>query len=180
MIGAAILMARANGLSFRTFSDKLIQMCINNETSFGTGVAAAALGKQHPSGAWICEPVLANVTKVHTAILPYETKRIAQDISGGIAETGCMPSSRDFYDERHGHLVQKYLKAACSAETRARTARLVEWLTVGAGIPGCLHGGGSPEGAKVVIRANAGLERFVALAKRLADIEEDVPEPTKK
>ncbi|MFC1864943.1 4-hydroxyphenylacetate 3-hydroxylase N-terminal domain-containing protein, partial [Chloroflexota bacterium] len=154
MVGAAILMARANGLSARVFADKLTKMCINNETSFGTGVAAAALGKKHPSGAWMCSPVLANVTKVHTATLPYETKLIAEDIGGGIAETGCMPSSKDFYEANYGHLVQKYLKAAVSAEARARSARLVEWLTVGAGIPGCLHGGGSPEGARLIIRAN--------------------------
>jgi len=76
--------------------------------------------------------------------------------------------------------VQKYLKAASSAESRARVARLIEWLTLGAGVPGCMHGGGSPEGAKVVIRAKAGLERSVALAKRLAGIEEDIPEPEKK
>lgn len=180
MVGAAILMARANGLSSRVFADKLIKMCINNETSFGTGIAAAALGKKHPSGAWNCSPVLANVTKVHTATLPYETKMLAEDIGGGIAETGCMPSSKDFYDDKYGHLVQKYLKAAVSAEARARSARLVEWLTVGAGIPGCLHGGGSPQGANLVIRANTDLERLASLAKRLAEINEEIPEPERK
>jgi len=112
--------------------------------------------------------------------LPYETKVLAQDIGGGIAETGCMPSFKDFSDPKYGHLVQKYLKAASSAEARARVARLIEWLTVGAGIPGCLHGGGSPDTAKFVIRASAGLEKSVALAKRLAGIEEDIPEPERK
>jgi len=180
MVGAAILMARANGLSTRVFADRLTKMCINNETSFGTGVAAAALGKKHPSGAWLCNPVLANVTKIHTATLPYETKRLAEDVGGGIAETGCMPSFKDFYDDKHGHLVQKYLKAAVSAEARARSARLVEWLTVGAGIPGCLHGGGSPEGAKLIIWANTDLERLASLAKRLAEIKEEIPEPERK
>lgn len=180
MVGAAILMARANGLSIRAFTDRLIKMCINNETSFGTGVAAAALGKKHPSGVWGCSPVLANVTKVHTATLPYETKMIAEDIGGGIAETGCMPASKDFYDAKYGHLVQKYLKTAVSAEARARSARLVEWLTVGPGIPGCMHGGGSPEGAKLVIRANCDLERLTSLAKRLAEIKEEIPEPERK
>jgi 4-hydroxybutyryl-CoA dehydratase/vinylacetyl-CoA-Delta-isomerase len=120
------------------------------------------------------------VNKIHVSTLPYETKLLAQEIGGGIAETGCMPSSRDFHDPKHGHLVQKYLKAAAPAEARARAARMIEWLTSGAGIPGCLHGGGSPEGAKLMIRANARLERSVALAKRLAGIEEDIPEPNRK
>ncbi len=180
MAGAAALVARANGLSTRAFAEKLTKMYINNETTFGMGVAAAALGKKHPSGTWLCDPLIANVNKVYIGSLPYETKFIAQDIGGGITETGCMPSSKDFYDPKYGHLVQKYLKAAVPAEARARAARLVEWLTAGAGIPGCMNGGGSPEGAKLVIRANANLERSIALAKRLAGIEEDIPEPAKK
>ena len=180
MAGAAALLCRANGLSTRVFADKLTRMYINNETTFAVGVAAAVLGRQHPSGAWVGDPLLANVNKIHVSTLPYETKLLAQEIGGGIAETGCMPSSRDFHDPKHGHLVQKYLKAAASAEARARAARMIEWLTSGAGIPGCLHGGGSPEGAKLMIRANAGLERSVALAKRLAGIEEDIPEPNRK
>lgn len=127
---------------------------MNNETTFGPGVAAATLGQRHASGAWLCDTLTANVNKIYVATLPYETKVLAQDIGGGIAETGCMPSFKDFSDPKHGHLVQKYLKAATSAETRARLARLIEWLTVGAGIPGCMHGGGSPEAAKVLIRAS--------------------------
>lgn len=170
MAGAAVLVARANGLSEKNFSDKLVQMYINNETTYGMGIAAAALGKPHPSGLWQCDQVLANVNKVHTASLPYETKRLAQEITGGIGETGCMPSYQDFIDPEHGPLVQKYLKAKSSAEVRMRAARLVEWLTLGAGVPGCMHGGGSPEGAKLIIRSNVDLERCVDLAKQLAGI----------
>ncbi|MFH1383186.1 MAG: 4-hydroxyphenylacetate 3-hydroxylase N-terminal domain-containing protein [Chloroflexota bacterium] len=180
MVGAAALLCRANGLSTRAFADKLTKMYINNETTFAMGVAAAVLGKLHPSGAWQSDPLLANVNKAHVATLPYETKVLAQEIGGGIAETGCMPSSKDFYGPKHGHLVQKYLKAAAPAEARARAARMVEWLTSGAGIPGCMHGGGSPEGAKMVIRANARLEKSVALARRLAGIKEEITEPERK
>ncbi|UCD17674.1 MAG: 4-hydroxyphenylacetate 3-hydroxylase [Candidatus Zixiibacteriota bacterium] len=179
-IGAAILTARANGLSSRVFRDKLVQMNINNETTFGMGIAAAALGKRHPSGAWISDMMLSNVNKVHVATLPYETSRLAQDIAGGIAETGCMPSYKDFNSEKYGHLIQKYLKAAHSAEARARAARLVEWATIGAGVPGCMHGGGSPDGARLVINALGKLEDKVEMARKLAGIREDIPEPEKK
>ena len=179
-VGAAILVARANGLSSKAFNEKLTKMYINNETTFGMGIASAVLGKKHPSGVWMPDPLLANVNKVHVATLPYETSLLAQDIAGGIAETGCMPSSVDFYDEKYGHLVQKYLKAKSSAETRARAARLVEWATIGAGVPGCMHGGGSPDGAKLVIRANVKLEEKVEIAKNLAGIKEDLPDPEKK
>ena len=179
-IGAAVLTARANGLSARVFSDKLVRMYINNETTYGLGIAAAARGKPHPSGAWLCDPLLSNVNKVHVATLPYETSVLAQDIAGGIAETGCMPSYRDFISSKYGHLIQKYMKARHSAEARARAARLVEWSTIGSGVPGCMHGGGSPDGAKLVIRATAGLEEKVEIARRLAGITEQVPDPPRR
>jgi 4-hydroxybutyryl-CoA dehydratase/vinylacetyl-CoA-Delta-isomerase len=179
MIGAATLAARANGLSETVFRENLTRMAINNETTFGMGIAAAAIGKKHPSGIWLCNPLLSNVNKVHVASMPYETKVLTQDICGGIGETGCMPSSADFYHEKYGKFVQKYLKAAASAEARARIARLIEWLTVGAGIPGCLHGGGSPGGAKLIIWREIDLERFVSSAKDLAGVKEELPSPRK-
>ncbi len=180
MVGAAALIARANGISIKAFPEKFTKMAINNETTFGMGIAASALGRKHASGAWLCDPLLANVNKTYVATLPYETKLFAQEIAGGIAETGCMPPSRDFFDPNYGHLMQKYLKAVSSAEARAKLARFIEWLTIGAGVPGCMHGGGSPEGAKLVIRANSGLEKNVALAKRLIALTETIEEPGAK
>ncbi len=47
-------------------------------------------------------------------------------------------------------------------------------------MPGCMHGGGSPDGAKLVIRAVAGLEKKVQVARRLAGISEEIPNPGKK
>jgi len=180
MIGAAALMARANGLSEKTFKDKLTQMTINNETTFGMGVAAGVLGTKHPSGVWIPNTLLSNVNKVHVATLPYETKRLVQEIAGGIAETGCLPSCKDIKDPRYGKLLQKYLTANCSGETRAKIARLIEWLTIGSGVPGCMHGGGSPDGAKLVIHASTDINHDIELAKRLANIKENITVEQKK
>jgi 4-hydroxybutyryl-CoA dehydratase/vinylacetyl-CoA-Delta-isomerase len=180
MVGAAALMARANGLSEKVFRDKLTQMTINNETTFGMGIAAGVLGTKHPSGVWIPNTLLSNVNKVHVATLPYETKRIAQEIAGGIAETGCLPSCKDLNDPRYGKLLKKYLQANCSGETRAKIARLIEWLTIGSGVPGCMHGGGSPDGAKLVINASIDIAHDIELAKRLANITEDIKVETKK
>ncbi|SHJ12476.1 4-hydroxyphenylacetate 3-hydroxylase N-terminal domain-containing protein [Desulfofundulus thermosubterraneus] len=182
MIGAAALIARANGLAAGTFMNKIIEMAINNETTYGLGIGAMAAGKKHPAGAWVSDPLLAHTNKVLVATLPYETKRLCQDIGGGIVETGCFPSYKDFMSPEYGHLVQKYVKAGArySAETRARAARLIEWLTIGAGVPGCMHGGGSPDGAKLVVRANIPLEEFAEYARKLAGITEEMPEPEKK
>jgi 4-hydroxybutyryl-CoA dehydratase/vinylacetyl-CoA-Delta-isomerase len=179
-IGSALLVARANGLSSKVFSDKLVQMHINNETTYGVGIAAAARGRQHASGAWLCDPLLSNVNKVHVATLPYGTSVLAQDIAGGIAETGCMPSYKDFKSAKYGHLIQKYMKAVASAEDRSRAARLVEWCTIGGGVPGCMHGGGSPDGAKMIIRGAGRLEEKIEIARRLAGIKQELPDPTRK
>ncbi|MEM0493043.1 MAG: 4-hydroxyphenylacetate 3-hydroxylase N-terminal domain-containing protein [Candidatus Thermoplasmatota archaeon] len=174
IIGAAALIARANGLSEKKFKDKITQMIINNETTFGLGVAAGALGYNHPSGVWIPDPLISNVNKVHVATLPYETKRLAQEIAGGIGETGCLPSYIDINDPRYGELLKRYLSARCSGETRAKIARLIEWLTIGAGVPGCMHGGGSPDGAKLVINSKSDIDRYIELVRRLIDIKEDI------
>ncbi|MFH1092509.1 MAG: 4-hydroxyphenylacetate 3-hydroxylase N-terminal domain-containing protein [Pseudomonadota bacterium] len=180
MVGAAALIARANGLSARTFRDKLVQMEVNNETTFAMGIGAIALGRKHPAGVWFADPTAAHGNKVHVATLPYETKRLCQEIGGGIVETGCLPSYQDFVSPVYGRLIQKYIKAgAGSAETRARVARLIEWLTIGAGVPGCMHGGGSPDGARLVVFASSPLETYAGYAKNLAGIEEDLPEPGK-
>jgi 4-hydroxybutyryl-CoA dehydratase/vinylacetyl-CoA-Delta-isomerase len=74
-------------------------------------------------------------------------------------------------------LIKKYMTAKHSAESRARAARLVEWSTIGGGVPGCMHGGGSPDGAKLVIRGFANLEEKVQIARKLAGITEELPEP---
>ena len=179
MIGAALLVAQANGLDDKPFKDRIIQMVINNETTFGVGVAAGVLGRKHPSGAWLSDPLLANVNKVIVGKIPYETKVLAQDIAGGIAETGCVPSFKDLKDERYGKLLKKYLKGRSDADTRIRAARLVEWLTVGAGVPGCMHGGGSPEGAKMLIKANMDLEHKIELARRLITLEDNLEKKVK-
>jgi 4-hydroxybutyryl-CoA dehydratase/vinylacetyl-CoA-Delta-isomerase len=182
MIGAAALMARTNGLAAKTFSNKLVDMAVNNETTFGMGIGAMALGKKHPAGCWVSDSLTAHANKVHVATLPYETKRICQDIGGGIVETGCFPSYEDFTNPEYGHLVQRAVKAGVnfSAETRARAARLSEWLTLGAGVPGCMHGGGSPDGAKLVVRFSTPVDEYVEYARTIAGIDEQVSEPEKK
>jgi 4-hydroxybutyryl-CoA dehydratase/vinylacetyl-CoA-Delta-isomerase len=181
MIGASVLMARANGLSAKTFSDKLVSMSLNNTVTYGLGVGAVALGFKHSSGSYFADPHTAHANKVMVATLPYEVKRLTQEIGGGIVETGCMPSYKDFTNPQYGHLIQKCLKAGeGSAESRFKAARLSEWLTIGAGVPGCMHGGGSPDGAKLVVRATTPLEEYADYAKKIINIEEEIAEPPKK
>jgi len=181
MIGSSILMARANGLSTKTFMGKLTDMSVNNQITYGLGAGAIALGYKHPSGAYFADSLTAHTNKVMVAKLPYEVKRLTQEIGGGIVETGCMPSYKDFSHPEYGPLIQKYLKAgACSSESRYKAARLSEWLTIGSGVPGCMHGGGSPDGAKMVVKGNTPMEEYVGYAKKLMKITEEISDPPKK
>ena len=51
-------------------------------------------------------------------------------------------------------------------------------VTVGGGIPGCMHGGGSPDGAKMVVKALTKWEDYFEMAKKIMDIPTDaVKEP---
>lgn len=181
MIGASVLMARANGLSAKTFMNKLVDMSINNQVTFGMGAGAIALGKQHEAGSYFADTITAHANKVMVATLPYETKRLCQEIGGGIVETGCMPSYTDINNEEYGPFLQKCLKAGgCSAESRFKAARLSEWLTIGAGVPGCMHGGGSPDGARLMVRFTTPVESYADYAKKIIGIDEDISEPEKK
>ena len=180
MIGASVLMARANGLSSKTFMNKLVDMSVNNQVTFGLGVGAVAIGSKHPSGTWVADPLTAHTNKVMVATLPYEVKRLTQEIGGGIVETGCMPSAKDLDNPEYGEMLRKVMKAgACSTESRFKAARLSEWLTVGGGIPGCMHGGGSPDGAKLVVRFSTPMEEYADYARKVMNIEEEIPEPAK-
>ncbi len=177
MIGAAINMARANGLSSKRFQDKLTQMAINNEITYGLGLGAMLKGERRPSGLFVPDALLAHVNKTQVARLPYETKVLTQDIAGGIGETGCFPSYQDIQSPEYGQEILAALDAGADGETRARAARLVEWLTVGGGIPGCMHGGGSPDGARLVVRAAPPWEEYAAEARRIAGITTELGDP---
>jgi 4-hydroxybutyryl-CoA dehydratase/vinylacetyl-CoA-Delta-isomerase len=170
MIGASLELGKAGGLSRKVFQEKLTEMAVRNETTYAVGMGAAFLGSLHPSGVFIPDPLLSHVNKVLVATLPYGTKRIAQEIGGGIAETGCFPSFADLTSEDYGRALLGALSAAEDGETRARLARLVEWLTVGGGIPGCLHGGGSPDGARLMVRALEPWDAFGRRARRIAGL----------
>ena len=181
MIGASVLMARANGLSSKVFMGKLVDMSVNNQVTFGLGAGAIALGNQHDSGSFFADGITAHTNEVMVATLPYEVKRLTQDIGGGIVETGCLPSFEDFQNPEYGPTLQKSLKAgSCSYESRYKATRLSEWLTLGGGVPGCMHGGGSPDGAKLVVRALTPFEQYADYARSIIGIEEEIKEPEKK
>jgi 4-hydroxybutyryl-CoA dehydratase/vinylacetyl-CoA-Delta-isomerase len=43
-----------------------------------------------------------------------------------------------------------------------------------------MHGGGSPDGAKLTVRFATPFEEYVDYARNIMDIKEEIPEPPKK
>ena len=177
LIGAAATAADYNGVpKVSHIRDKLVEMSYQNETIYATGIAASHQSKPTKSGAYICSDLLANVCKHQVTEIPYKMGRLAQDLAGGLVATA--PSGQDMDHEKLGPLLRKFLKGRddVSAENRLRVLRLIENMTLGRNAVGylteSLHGAGSPQAQRIQIARQAKLGEKMALAKRLAGIEE--------
>jgi 4-hydroxybutyryl-CoA dehydratase/vinylacetyl-CoA-Delta-isomerase len=173
LTGAAALLAEYNGLS-RQLSDRLAEMTYLSEALYSQALGSAHEGRATASGAWFPDPLLANVTKISVARLPYEIQKIAEDIGGGMIS--CMPSELDLRNRKIGPLVEKYYRGlhGITAEKRLRAARLIQSMVAGPGRLGalCMHGGGSPAAAQMTVRELADLENKKDMARRLAGIQQ--------
>lgn len=175
LIGAAALVAEHNGVANAShIRDKLVEMAHLNETIYATGIAASHEGHRTAAGNWEPDVLLANVCKQNVTRFPYELGRLAQDLAGGNVVT--LPSEQDFRHPEVGPLVDKYLRGRPDVPTehRMRVLRLIENMTLGRNAVGylteSLHGAGSPQAQRVVIRRQVDLEAKKALARRLAGV----------
>lgn len=169
LVGAARLLAREHGvLGASHVRDKLVEMAHLTETIHGLGLGASAKSTRHASGVWQVDPVLANVCKHNVTRLPYEVVRLAEDLAGGLM--GTMPSLADLEHPELGAA----LRGVVGPDARARTLRLVEWMSYGAGsVPlrlECMHGAGSPQAQRIVLERAIDWEQKVTAARRLAGL----------
>ncbi|MDY6793849.1 MAG: 4-hydroxyphenylacetate 3-hydroxylase family protein [Actinomycetota bacterium] len=177
LVGAAQLAAVYQGVEKAShIRDKITEMIHLNETLFSCGIACSACGEVTPSGGCMVDVLLANICKHNVTRFPFEISRLIQDIAGGIVAT--MPSQKDFENPEIAPYLEKYLKSSSGASTmdRIRIIKYIENMTVGCGAAAYLtesiHGAGSPQAQRIMIRRNADLEEKVAYAKRIAGIED--------
>ncbi|MDG1033971.1 MAG: 4-hydroxyphenylacetate 3-hydroxylase N-terminal domain-containing protein [Luminiphilus sp.] len=175
MIGAASSVAEMNGAETASHvRDKLVEMTHLNETIYSSGIASSYEAKQHESGAFINDPILANICKHNVTRFPYEISRLAQDLAGGLMVT--LPSQADFEHETIGPKLDKYLqgKSSVSTEDRTRMLRLIENMTLGRNAVGYLtesmHGAGSPQAQRIQLLRETDFGKKQSLARRLAGI----------
>jgi 4-hydroxybutyryl-CoA dehydratase / vinylacetyl-CoA-Delta-isomerase len=169
LVGAASLLAELHGVRGASHvRDKLVEMTHLTETIHGLGLGASAKATRHGSGVWQVDPVLANVCKHTVTRLPYEVVRLAEDLAGGLL--GTMPSLADLEHPELGPA----LRAVVGSDERARTLRLVEWMSYGSGsLPlrlECMHGAGSPQAQRIVLERGIDWAAKVRAARRLAGL----------
>jgi len=171
LIGASAAIAEYNGVERAShIVDKLTEMVHLAETCWCCSLACSYEGFKTPSGAYMPNLLLANVTKLNITRFPYEWSRLAQDIVGGIVAT--TPSELDYKNPETRELIEKYLKGKADVPTehRIRMIRLIENLSIGAELPESMHGAGSPAAQKIMIARRANLDLKKEEAKRVAGI----------
>ncbi len=175
LIGATSLISEYNGVEKAShIQDKLVEMVHLNETLYSCGIACSSLGFQREAGNYEMDMLLANVCKQNVTRFPYEIGRLAEDIAGGIICT--LPSEADFNSEVVGSLLKKYLSTCneVSVEDRYKVLRFIENLTMGVASVSyrteSMHGAGSPQAQRIMIRRQANFESKKKLIKEILDI----------
>lgn len=174
LIGASACVAEYNGVEKAShIIDKLTEMIQMAETCWSCSLACSYEGFRTPSGAYMPNLLLANVTKLNITRLPYEWSRLAQDLAGGFVAT--TPSELDYRNPETRELIEKYMKGKADVPTehRLRILRLIENLSIGAELPESMHGAGSPAAQKIMIWRRSNIEMKKEEAKRVAGIKPD-------
>ncbi|MFP4193709.1 MAG: 4-hydroxyphenylacetate 3-hydroxylase family protein [Desulfobacterales bacterium] len=174
VIGASEWIADAHGLGkVSHIVDKLTEMISMAETCWSCTLACSYEGAKTPSGAYNINPLLANVTKLNITRMVYEWMRVAQDIAGGKIIT--LPSEKDLSRPELKEILHECFQGRedIDVEDIFKMLRLVENMSVGAGLPEAMHGAGSPAAQKIMIARRSSIEQKRAMAETIARIRED-------
>jgi 4-hydroxybutyryl-CoA dehydratase/vinylacetyl-CoA-Delta-isomerase len=174
VIGGSAWIAETHGIGrVSHIVDKLTEMIAMAETCWSCTLACSYEGYKTPSGAYHINPLLANVVKLNITRMVYEWMRIAQDIAGGKIIT--LPAEQDLANPEVGKMVEEcfYGKDGIAPMDIIKMLRLIENMSVGAGLPEAMHGAGSPAAQKIMISRRSSIDKKMELAKRIAGLSPD-------
>ena len=174
VIGGSNWIAEAHGIANAShIIDKLTEMIAMAETCWSCTLACSYEGYRTPSGAYHINPLLANVTKLNITRMVYEWMRVAQDIAGGKIIT--LPSEKDLDNPESAKIIEECFsgKEGFPPLDIIKMLRLIENMSVGAGLPEAMHGAGSPAAQKIMIARRSGIDIKMDLAKTIAGINKD-------
>ncbi len=116
------------------------------------------------------DDLFGNVAKISTAQGFWQIMALAGDIAGGLVVT--MPSFQELKNPITRGYVEKYLKAAASAEKRMKITKVLQNWTAGLHGPGTWHGAGSTQTQMIALHRAADLEAKKRIARKIAGIED--------
>lgn len=173
LVGAAILVAEANGISksghVRT---KVTELITYAETVRGLAELAAIRSRPADQGVQQPDPLAVNMAKYHFAHGYRNATSTLIDLSGGILVTG--PGFEDWSNPEIRAVLEKYYAAAVPAERRLRILNFIADLTARdyGGYQGVLatHAEGSLEAEKMQIARSFDPARAVDYVSALAGL----------
>jgi 4-hydroxybutyryl-CoA dehydratase/vinylacetyl-CoA-Delta-isomerase len=179
LIGTAALAAEVNGLGMNTahIRDKISSMMMAAGTAFGCALGAALDGKEHPSGVFLPDALIANSGLNHIRSRLGDHLSYLHDIAGGLVIT--MPTEADWNNPE----LRKYLEEGLqgnpdfTTEERLRVMNLVQDLAASR-LTGHLFGftinaAGSPVTNSIVVRNTYDLGKAVRIARDLAGLSQE-------
>jgi 4-hydroxybutyryl-CoA dehydratase/vinylacetyl-CoA-Delta-isomerase len=173
LVGAAILVAEANGISKAAHvKAKITELITYAETVRGLAELAALRSREADQGVQQPDPLAVNMAKYHFAHGFREATSTLIDLSGGILVTG--PGHEDWLNPDIRAVLEKYYAAAVPAERRLRILNFIADLTARdyGGYQGVLatHAEGSLEAEKMQIARSFDPARAVEYVSTLAGL----------
>jgi 4-hydroxybutyryl-CoA dehydratase/vinylacetyl-CoA-Delta-isomerase len=173
LVGAAILVAEANGISKAAHvRAKVTELITYAETVRGLAELAALRSRPADQGVQQPDPLAVNMAKYHFAHGYRNATSTLIDLSGGILVTG--PGFEDWSNPEIRAVLEKYYAAAVPAERRLRILNFIADLTARdyGGYQGVLatHAEGSLEAEKMQIARSFDPARAVDYVSALAKL----------
>lgn len=178
LAGVTAAMADYNGIAKAGHvKNKITDMIIDSQIGYGCAMAAATLGKMHPSGICIPDALTGNSGLYNTRLRYVQHLGAMHEIAGGIVTT--MPGEKEFTSKEVGGIVQKLLagKKGTTGEERYRMLQVIQDFTAshmaGYMMSNAICAGGTPETNRVEVYRNYDLKKRYDRAKVLAKIDKD-------
>jgi aromatic ring hydroxylase len=173
-VGSAALIAELNGVAKAGhIRDKLTHLISYSETVRALTEMAALRARVGSHDIAYPDPMTTNTAKFTFATGYHQAIEWVQDCAGGLLVTG--PSGDDWEDPEVRKILEKYFRAAGSAEDRLRVMNVISDLTArdlgGYHAVLAVHAEGSIEAEKMQILRAYDSSRALAYAKRIAKID---------
>ena len=177
LIGAAALLAEVNGLSLKTshIRDKITDMIMAAQTSYGCALGAAVEAVSHPSGVILPDPSIANSGLNYIRSRLGDHLAVIHDIAGGLMVT--MPTEEDWNNPELRPYIEEGLVGGSkyTTEERLRVMHLAQDLAAsrltGTLLGFTINAAGSPETNRIVMQHTYDLEARIRTAKEIAGLE---------